>query len=134
VLATLAISTLLSLIIIGSSIAFNVIVSIGQVGTVASYIVPIACMLRKRLVSEPLLPSRFDLGRAGIYVNTVALAFLVLAFVFPFFPMMSHPNAAGMNWNILVTGFTMAVALMYYAARAKDTYKGPVEYVKQLSS
>lgn len=133
VLATLAISTLLSLIIIGSSIAFNVIVSIGQVGTVASYIVPIACMLRKRLVSEPLLPSRFDLGRGGIYVNTVALCFLVIAFVFPFFPMMNHPNAAGMNWNILVTGFTMAVALVYYAFRAKDTYKGPVEYVKQLT-
>jgi hypothetical protein len=34
-----------------------------------------------------------------------------------------------MNWNILVTGFTIAVALVYYAFSARKTYKGPVEYV-----
>ncbi|KAF8846794.1 amino acid transporter [Acephala macrosclerotiorum] len=133
VLTTLAITTLISLIIIGSSIAFNVIVSIGQVGTVASYIVAISCIARKRLVKEPLLPSRFSLGKAGLTINLIALAFLVLAFVFPFFPAQSHPNAAEMNWNILVTGFTMGVALIYYVFRARFTYRGPVEYVKQLS-
>jgi choline transport protein len=66
-------------------------------------------------------------------VNFIALCFLVLAFVFPFFPLATHPDAAGMNWNILVTGFTMMVALVYYFVKAKDTYRGPVEYVKRLS-
>ncbi|CZR58632.1 related to HNM1-Choline permease [Phialocephala subalpina] len=132
VLTTLAITTLISLIIIGSSIAFNVIVSIGQVGTVASYIVAIACIARKRLVKEPLLPSRFNLGKAGLTINLIALAFLTLAFVFPFFPAQSHPNAAEMNWNILVTGFTMGVAMIYYVFRARFTYRGPVEYVRRL--
>ncbi len=124
---------MISLIIIGSSIAFNVIVSIGQVGTVASYIVAIACIARKRLVKEPLLPSKFSLGKAGLTINLIALAFLVLAFVFPFFPAQSHPNAAEMNWNVLVTGFTMGVSMIYYVFRARFTYRGPVEYVKQLS-
>ncbi|KAF2192179.1 amino acid transporter [Zopfia rhizophila CBS 207.26] len=131
VIATLTITALLSLIIIGSSIAFNVLMSIGQVGTVGSYIFAISCVFRKRLVGEPLLPSRFDLGRAGLFINTIALCFLVLAFVFPFFPLNKNPTSAQMNWNILVTGFTLAVALIYYAFRGKKTYKGPVEYVRR---
>lgn len=97
--------------------------SIGQVGTVSSYIVPIACMLRKRILKEPLLPSRFDLGRGGIYVNIVALCFLVLAFVFPFFPMATNPTPASMNWTVLVTGFTMVVAMIYYVFKARHVYK-----------
>jgi choline transport protein len=134
VLATLIISTLLCLIIIGSTIAFNIIISIGQVGTVASYIVAIACIARKRIVGEPLLPSRFSLGRAGLAINTIALCFLTLAFVFPFFPASAHPNAAAFNWNILITGFVIVVALVYYFVKAKHIYRGPVEYVKRSDS
>jgi choline transport protein len=132
-MATLLVTSLLSLIIIGSTIAFDIIVSIGQVGTVASYIVAIACIARRRVLGEPLLPSRFNLGRAGLAINTVALCFLVLAFVFPFFPAASRPDAAAMNWNILLTGFTVAAALVYYYAKARHVYRGPVAYVKQLS-
>jgi choline transport protein len=132
VITTLAITTLLSLIIIGSSIAFNVIISIGQVGTVGSYILAISCIFRKRLVGEPLLPSRFSLGRAGLAINTIALCFLAVAFVFPFFPLTKNPSPADMNWNILVTGFTLAVAVVYYLLRARKTYTGPVLNVRRL--
>jgi choline transport protein len=132
-MATLLFSGLLSLIILGSTIAFNVILSINQVGITGSYIVAISCILRKRLYSEPLLPSRFDLGRAGIAINIIALCFLALAFVFPFFPNVPHPDAASMNWTVLVTGFTMGVALIYYYVKGQYTYLGPVEYVKKLA-
>lgn len=122
---------MLSLIIIGSSIAFNVIISIGQVGTVGSYLIAISCIFRKRLVGEPLLPSQFNLGRAGVFINAIALCFLVLAFVFPFFPLNKDPTPAQMNWNVLVTGFTMLVALIYYAIKGRKTYTGPVTYVRR---
>ncbi|KAF1948949.1 amino acid transporter [Byssothecium circinans] len=131
VIATLTITTLLSLIIIGSSIAFNVIISIGQVGTVGSYIFAISCIFRKRVVGEPLLPSRFSLGRAGLAINTIALCFLAVAFVFPFFPLNKNPTPAEMNWNVLVTGFTLVVAVIYYFVRGHKTYAGPVEYVRR---
>jgi hypothetical protein len=132
-MATLIFSSLLSLIILGSTIAFNVIMSIGQVGSVGSYIVAIACILRKRLCSEPLLPSRFNLGRAAIPINIIALCFLVLAFVFPFFPSAPNPDAASMNWTVLITGFVMGIAILYYWFRGQYKYFGPVEYVKKLS-
>lgn len=131
VMTTLFFSTMLCLIIIGSTVAFNVIISIGQVGSVGSYIVAIACILHKRVKSESLLPSKFDLGRLGIPINVIALTFLSLAFVFPFFPLAPKPDAANMNWTVLITGFTMSVSLIYYFVKAKNTYLGPVEYVKQ---
>jgi choline transport protein len=88
---------------------------------------------RKRILKEPLLPSKFSLGRAGLSINIAALCFLVLVFVFPFFPAAAHPDAAGMNWNILVTGCVMGAALLYYFFRARYVYVGPVNYVKVLS-
>jgi choline transport protein len=130
VLTSLIITTLLSLIILGSTIAFNVIASIGQVGISLSYLVAIGCIYRKRVFREPLLPSRFNLGRAGFTINSLALIFLLFACVMPFFPAVSSPTPAEMNWNILVTGFTVICALIYYYVRARHIYKGPVAIVK----
>jgi amino acid transporter len=124
---------MLSLIIIGSTIGFNIIVSIGLVGTLASYIVCIACVARKRIVQESLLPSRFDLGAAGLPINVIALCFLVVFFVFPFFPAVSHPRPVEMNWNIAITGFIVCGALLHYFFAARHVYRGPVEYVKRVS-
>src|SRR6266498_5144337 len=110
ILTSFIITSLLSLIILGSTIAFNVIASIAQVGITLSYIVAIGCIFRKRLFREPLLPSRFSLGRAGFTNNALALIFLLFANVMPFFPAVSSPTLAEMNWNILVTGFTIICA------------------------
>jgi choline transport protein len=130
VLVTLGCTTLLSCIIAGSSIAFNVITSLGQLGLVSSYIIVIACILAKRLRGEKLLPSRFNLGRSGIAVNSIAIAFLSLAFVFLFFPAAPHPTAQSMNWSILMFGGIISFSLVYYYVWGKHTYAGPVELVK----
>ncbi|KAF2191380.1 amino acid transporter [Zopfia rhizophila CBS 207.26] len=130
VMVTLLFTTLLSLIIIGSTIAFNVITSLGQLGLVSSYIVAIACILAKRLRKEPLLSSRFSLGRAGLPVNIIAICFLALAFTFLFFPVAPHPNPQSMNWSCLLFGFIVSFSLVYYYIWGRHNYVGPVEYVK----
>lgn len=130
VLVTLLCTTLLSLIIIGSTIAFNIITSLGQLGLVSSYIIVIACVFAKRLRGEPLLPSRFNLGRAGIVINAIALCFLSLAFIFLFFPAAPHPTPQNMNWSCLMYGFILCFSLIYYYIWGRHNYVGPVEYVK----
>lgn len=130
VLVSLLCTTLLSCIIAGSSIAFNVITSLGQLGLVSSYIVAIACILAKRLRGEKLLPSRLDLGRSGMVVNLIAIAFLLLAFVFLFFPAAPHPTVESMNWSILMFGVIIIFSLVYYYVWGRYTYAGPVELVK----
>ena len=132
ILTTLLISALLYLIIIGSSIAFNVIASLSQVGLISSYIVCIGCMLRRRLVGEPLHPSRFSLGRYGIYVNATAILFLILAFCFLFWPAAPSPTPASMNWSSLMFGAIVIFSMIYYYLYARHVYVGPVEYVKQM--
>ena len=129
-MATLLFTTLLSLIIIGSTIAFNVITSLGQVGLLSSYLVAISCIFAKRLFGDRLLPSRFSLGRSGIVVNGIALAFLSLALIFCFFPAVPAPTPEGMNWSCLIFGFILSFSLFYYYVYGRYNYLGPVEYVK----
>ncbi|KAH7380206.1 amino acid/polyamine transporter I [Phaeosphaeria sp. MPI-PUGE-AT-0046c] len=130
VMATLLFTTILCLIIIGSTIAFNVITSLGQVGLISSYLIAIGCILAKRLRGEILLPSRFSLGRAGTFVNGVALSFLLVAFIFCFFPSTPNPTLEGMNWSSLIFGFILCFSLVYYHIFGKYNYLGPVMNVK----
>jgi L-asparagine transporter-like permease len=132
-LVTLLCTTLLSQIIIGSPIAFNVITSLSQLGLISSYIVAIGCIFRRRLRGEDLLPSPFSLGRAGIFVNGIALCFLSLAFIFLFFPAAPNPSSVSMNWSCLLFGSTVVFALGYYYVWGRHNYAGPVSAIKKSS-
>ena len=63
-------------------------------------------------------------------INMAAIAFLVLAFLFLFFPAVPDPNAASMNWAIVIYGAVVLFACGYYVVRGRHEYDGPVHYVK----
>jgi len=88
-------------------------------------------MITKRLQGETLPSSRFSLGRAGLYVNIIAAAFLVLASVLLFFPSAPHPSPQSMNWVCLIFGSTVMFSGLYYVFRARYKYVGPVDLVKR---
>lgn len=125
------IAVLLSLINIGSSVAFNIITSLGTGALLSSYIVSISCVILKRLHNEPLLPRRFSLGRLGLPLNIFSVAFLVLAFIMTFFPQSPHPGVASMNWNILVFGTIVVFSTIFFVVVGRHRYAGPVEYVRK---
>ena len=126
----MVICCLLSLIIIGSSIAFAVVTSLSTVGLTFSYLIAIACMVSARLRSRPLPPTSFSLGPAGIYINIIALCFLSVSVVMLLFPSVPNPDPASMNWACLIFGCVMIFSGVYYFFRARHKYVGPVEYVK----
>jgi choline transport protein len=125
------IAILLSLINIGSTIAFNIISSLGIGALLSSYIMSIGCVTLKRLRDETLLPSRFSLGRAGLPINIYSLLFLVLAFIMTFFPQVPNPDPAAMNWSIVVFGSVVVFSVLYFLVRGRHQYAGPVAYVKK---
>jgi choline transport protein len=125
------VAILLSLINIGSTVAFNSIASLGTCALLSSYIISISCIFLKRWRSEPLLPSRFSLGRAGIWVNGASVCYLVVAFIFAFFPSFPHPTPALMNWNILIYGVVVVFSLIYFLFKGRYQYVGPVEYINK---
>jgi choline transport protein len=97
----------------------------------ASYIMSIGCIALKRIRSEPLLPSNFNLGSAGLPLNLVSLVFLVFVFFFSFWPVGRDPAPVGMNWTSLIFAVAMIASLAYYWAKGRHVYVGPVEYVRK---
>lgn len=118
-------------IAIGSSIAFNIILSIGSVALVTSYFVSVGCVTWRRIRGLPLLETRFSLGKFGLATNLFSLAFLLVLFVMSFFPPIPNPPPSAMNWACVVYGAVVIFATVYYFVSARKHYVGPVEYVRK---
>ena len=131
VLVSLTISTLLSLINIGSSVALNAINSLGAVSVISSYYITIACLLAKRLRGEPLPPRRWSLGRGGLAVNVCALVFLTPVWFFYFWPLATPVVPSTMNWSSLMYGVVVIFAAVYYAVWGRHVYTAPVALTKR---
>ena len=87
------ITCLLSLINLGSAVAFNAIVSLTVGAILSSYLISITCVaLRKFRRDRPLPYARWSLGKAGLPINIAAVMFLAVVYVFTFFPVINHPT------------------------------------------
>jgi amino acid transporter len=73
---TCIITCLLGLINIGSSVAFNAIISLQIVALMFSYTISISCVLYRRIKHPELLPyARWSLGRWGVPINVVGVCY-----------------------------------------------------------
>lgn len=129
---TLFFVILLSLINLGSTVAFMQVISLGTAAMLSSYLISISCVVLKRIRGEPLLPSKFNLGSLGLPINIIAVVFLVFVWVFCFFPTGPKPTVTTMNWASLGYGSVLIFAVVYYLIRGRHVYVGPVEYVRKL--
>ncbi|KAK5130289.1 hypothetical protein LTR08_002249 [Meristemomyces frigidus] len=130
-LFTFGFTIILSLFIIGSPVAFSILTSLSLTGLISSYLMAIGCIFAKRLRGESFPVSRFNLGKFGLVANTIALCFLVVIWVFMFFPTAPSPGAAGMNWSVVIYGGVVILFTTYYFVRGRSTYAGPVAYVRK---
>ncbi|EEP82281.1 conserved hypothetical protein [Uncinocarpus reesii 1704] len=121
---------LMSLVNIGSSIAFNAIISLGVASLLSSYIISISCVRLKRWRGEPLPPARWSMGKWSSTVETIAILFLVIAWVFSFFPLTRSVDVQTMNWSCAIFGGVVIFALIYYFTYARNVYKGPVTRIR----
>jgi choline transport protein len=79
----------------------------------------------------PLPPHRWSLGKYGLFINIGAVAFLLIVWVFVFFPLTPAVTPETMNWSILMFGSTMLFAVVYYLLVGKKTYKSPVDLIER---
>ena len=140
---TTIIAYLLALIILGSSTAFNDIVSLAVVGLFGSYFI-VAVLLFWRRVRGDIRPYTTDSvltnvpgaqlmwgpwrvsGVLGTITNGVAIVYLMVIFFFCLWPPSNHPTAATMNYSSLMLGATMIFSVVYYFTWARHVYSGPV--------
>ncbi|CZT00284.1 hypothetical protein WAI453_012659 [Rhynchosporium graminicola] len=131
VLLTFAITTLLSLINIGSTVAFNAIGSLAVSAILGTYIISFICLILRRLQRELLPPRRWSLGQAGIFINVGAVVFLLVVWVFVFFPIDKNVTSETMNWNVVMFCGTMLFAVFYYFVLGRKQYTAPVHLIKR---
>ncbi|KAM0804293.1 putative GABA permease [Usnea florida] len=143
ILVTTCISCLLSLIILGSSTAFNDLVSLSVSSLQSSYLVAISLLLYRRCTGA-ILPRSSSVesypvadltirwgswhvaGCWGIANNVFACTYLTVMVFFSFWPTERPVTAENMNYAVLVTGAVVIVSLVYYLVWAKRVYTGPV--------
>jgi amino acid transporter len=131
VLLSLSITVLLALINIGSTAAFNSVVSLLVSSLFTGYFISIGCILLKRLRGEPLPPSRWSMGRAAIPMNVIALLYITFALIMSFFPVARVVTPSSMNWSVLVWGCIVGFSTLTYFYHGRHVYKGPVVYVNK---
>jgi choline transport protein len=145
ILLTFAFTCCMSLINLGSKVAFEAMLSLATVALMATYLMSIGCVLLKRLRGEELPPARWSLGRYGLAVNVVALLYtswsvscLVICspslavslcyhqFFWAFWPTTYHIDSSTFNWACPLFLLFLGCALLAYRLHGKDAYEGPV--------
>ena len=134
VLITFCCTSILSLINIGSTAAFNAVSSMGTNALLTTYIISIGCVVIRRVRGQPLPDRRWDLGRMGLPINIIALLFLTWIWIFLFFPQTTPPTLSTMNWNVLINGGVIVLAVIYYIVRGRHVYVGPVTLTKGMEN
>lgn len=130
VYATSIACVILTFINLGSTVAFNIVVSLSVLGLLSTYMISIGCVLRKRIRGEPLPPARWSLGRWGIAINSFAFSYSAFIIVFCCFPSYLPVDAGSANWAPVVWVAVMIIALAVYVFHGKRHYTAPVEFVE----
>ncbi|KAH6668007.1 amino acid transporter-like protein [Halenospora varia] len=123
-------SGLLCLINFGSSLAFNIIVSLALLALLSTYMISIGCVLLLRLQNKPLPPARWSLGRWGIPINAFAFAYSGFVIIFACFPAELPVTTDTANWASMVWGGVIALAVVVYYVHGRRKYTPPVVFVE----
>lgn len=126
------IPVLLALLNLGSTQAFNAVVSLTLAGLFISYLISIGLMVNRRLrpsvEAKQLRWGPWRMGKwFGAFVNIFSMIYIIIAVLFSFFP--STPKgitAASMNWSPVVFVAVVAFGIVYYFVQGRSLYDGPI--------
>lgn len=76
-------------------------------------------------------PRRWSLGRAGLAINIVAVLFILPLWFFAFWPTATPVTAETMNWASVIFMGVLSIAVVYYLAKGRREYDGPVALIKR---
>ncbi|OAQ98288.1 hypothetical protein LLEC1_02077 [Akanthomyces lecanii] len=123
-------SILLSLLYLGSDVAFYAIVSLSGIALLQCYLFSIGCMMwRRTFHPDTLPPARFPLGRWGLPINTAAVIFACWSLFWVLWPTEYPVTLASFNWASAIFVGTLLLALLYYISGGRKKYGGPVALV-----
>ncbi|KAJ5222974.1 uncharacterized protein N7469_009214 [Penicillium citrinum] len=115
---------ILGLIVLGSDLAFQSIISGGGLMLQVSYLVPVLIVLVR---GRKILPSRvhFDLGKWGYIINVLSVSWSLLicaVYLCPLYVPVTIPTIDYMNWSCLIVGATILFPGAYWIFGARFRY------------
>ena len=119
----------LGLINIGSSTAFNAIVSLTLTGQYTSYALPITLMVMRRFDEKHIPFGPWTLGRLGLPINCCSIIFSALIITFMVFPPYQPVSAENMNYASAVLGVAVLISAVSWCLSGRNVYAGPVREV-----
>jgi amino acid transporter len=123
-------AALLSLIQIGSDVAFTVLVSLSTLGIMTTYLLSIGCVLLKRIRGEKLPFARWSLGRFGLVINAFSVLYSLFIVILCCFPLSLPVDTATANWAPLIWFGVIVIAAIAYVVHGRKAYTPPVNFVE----
>ncbi|KAI0187998.1 amino acid/polyamine transporter I [Xylaria flabelliformis] len=144
ILASMSISLLLALIVLGSSVALSALLSLIVSALYSSYLLVCCLTLWRRCTGffKPFTTTDLDdLGQGlrwgpwrvpepfGTINNVFAILYSIFLLFWSLWPLSTNPTAASFNWSVLVYGAVVAFSVVWYAVHARRFFKGPIKEV-----
>ncbi|KAI9699939.1 MAG: hypothetical protein M1820_007001 [Bogoriella megaspora] len=121
---------MLCLIQLGSTLAFNIIVSLSLLGLLSTYMISIGCVLLRRIKGQELPHARWSLGRFGLPINAFAFFYSAFVIVFSCFPTEVPVAPDTANWAPAVWAAVIVLSAIIYLVYGKRHYTPPVDFVE----
>ena len=136
---TTVFSGFLQLIAIGSSVAFNDVISLTVAGLYSSYLICSTLLLWRRCAGGIGGASQDVGGKTGLHwgpfkvsgslgiaINALGCIFMVIIIFFSFWPPAKSTTGVSMNYSVLVFGAAILFSIAFYVIIARNTYVGPL--------
>lgn len=127
---TSIVAGIICLVNLGSTVGFNVVVSLNLLALMSTYMLSIGCVALKRLRGEPLPPARWSLGRWGLPINLFAFFYSMFAVVFSCFPSGLPVDLESANWAPAVWAGVGLLSVVTYVLHGKNHYTPPVMFIE----
>lgn len=121
---------ILCLVNLGSTLAFNIIVSLSLLALLSTYMLSIGCVLLRRLNHQPLPPARWSLGALGLPVNAFAFCYSFFVLVFSCFPTALPVTTADANWAPVIWAAVIVLSTGTYVVHGARHFTPPVMFVE----
>ncbi|KAL9129580.1 MAG: hypothetical protein Q9217_002000 [Psora testacea] len=126
ILLTCAVQVALNSIYFGTLTGFNTVISIATEGYYLSYAMPLLSRILARLTGHAkVLQGPYTLGRYGIAMNVMGLAFLVFTSITFNFPTLSPVDSGNMNYTSAAIGIIGLISIVTWITTGQKAFTGP---------
>ncbi|KAI6907250.1 hypothetical protein KC318_g10404 [Hortaea werneckii] len=130
---SVTITMLLGLINIGSSTAFNAVISLVVAAYYSSYFNAIVLLTWRKLNGTAPEPGPWTIGKTpSLIVNIMTLIYIVIVFIFSFFPLtVTDLTPSSFNWAVVLYFGVVGIGIALYLIRGKSYCEPKPFYRKQ---